>query len=130
MITSLLFLLSMASTDLPKPLTQEHQDKIACVALLAIIASEQARDAIDADQYPDVREIGRKWAGLVGDRVMFETGQPQEVVAFAMKEAVKSEQARVQNVIDPKAVADARVAECMPLMQTDLAANAAEKSVQ
>lgn len=130
MITSLLFSLSMATTDLPKPLTQEHQDKIACVAVLAIIASEQARDAIGANQYPDVRETGRKWAGLVGDRVMFDTGQPQEVVAFAMKEAVKAEQARVQNVSDPKAVVDARVADCMPVMQADLAADVAEKSAQ
>lgn len=74
--------------------------------------------------YPDMRLQGRKWAGIVGDRVTFESGHPKEVVAFAMREAAATEQMRMHNMADPNAALNGRFAECLLLMKTDMDADA------
>jgi hypothetical protein len=61
----------------------------------------------------DLQANGRRWAGIVGDRIMFETGQPRELVAVAMNEAAESRAAR--------AVDNAAVAACTRQMIAELA---------
>jgi hypothetical protein len=38
---------------------------------------------------PDLQVDGKRWAGMVGARIVRESGQPRELVAFAMTEAAK-----------------------------------------
>ena len=119
-------MLSLAlAANLPKPLTEIQNREIGCVAVLAILAQDQRRSAPGATDHPDVRDDGRRWAGLIGDRITFESGQPKEVIGFAMREAAKAEQARTVGVDDPKRRFDLRLAECLPLMHADLARDSA-----
>lgn len=83
----------------PTPLTDVHQRDIACVVEIAVLADAQKRGLAGG---ADMQSSGRRWAGIVGDRIMFETGQPRELVAVAMNEAAKS---RATRSIDNEAVA-------------------------
>lgn len=84
----LFFALAFAA---PSALTETHQRDISCVVEIAVLAQAQKRGAVGGT---DVQANGRRWAGIVGDRIMFETGQPRELVAVAMNEAAKSRAAR------------------------------------
>jgi hypothetical protein len=97
----------------PTPLTEIHQRNIACVVEIAIVADEQKRGVPGSGSFPDVAMNGKRWAGLVGSQIVDETGQPREIVAFAMTEAAKARQARVRNT--------AEVAACIGQMNSDLA---------
>ncbi len=103
------------------PLSDIHMRDIACVAVLGIIADEQRRGVQAADAVPDVQQTGRRWTGMVGERIMAETGQPRELVAVAITEAVKAEQNRAGMDRNPASVVKSRLQECLPLMQAQLA---------
>ena len=60
---------------------------------------------------------GKRWAGIVGDRIVFETGQPREVVALAMQEAAQASAAKSRD----GAALDA----CIRQMLSELAAASA-----
>ena len=92
----LIFVLALAT---PTPLTEIHQRDLACVVEIAVLADGQRRGVAGG---PDVQASGKRWAGIVGERIMFETGQPRELVAVAMNEAAKS---RATRSIDNEAVA-------------------------
>lgn len=123
------FLLALAASSpvpapAPTPLTDVHQRDIGCVALLGIIAHEQREGKAALQDYPDIRDTGKRWAGIVGDRVTFESGQPREVVAFAIRTAVDAEQAEVLNAKTAEAAAAyarGRFDECKTLMDAQLA---------
>lgn len=123
----LIFTLALAAAPSgnQSTLTDVQQRDIACVGVMALIANDQRRKTEGYDLYPDVQESGKKWAGIVGERVMNETGLPQEVVGVAMTEAAKAEQNRVASADEPRSVAMNRFLECQPLMQADLAVDAA-----
>jgi hypothetical protein len=111
----------------PQPLSDTHMRDIGCVAVLGLIAYDQSRSAPLAMHHPDVRESGKRWAGIVGQRVMAQTGQPREVIALAISEAVKAEQNKSAsfNTKDEAAGhAQARFDGCSALMQAQLAADA------
>jgi hypothetical protein len=118
--TMLIYALALTAAA-PTPLTEAHQRDIGCVAVIGIIAHEQREGKAAAKGFPDVRETGKRWAGIVGQRVMDESGQPREVVAFAMKAAVEAEQVSVSNAMDSSAFAYRRVTECSAIMATQLA---------
>lgn len=84
----LLFALALAA---PVALTESHQRDIACVVEIAVLADERKRGQAGG---PDVQVSGKRWAGIVGDRIMSETGQPRGLVSFAMTEAAKARAAR------------------------------------
>jgi hypothetical protein len=81
----------------PIALTEIHQRDIACVVEIAVIADGQKRGAASGT---DVQASGKRWAGIVGERIMAETGQPRELVSFAMTEAAKARAAR-NDIGDP-----------------------------
>lgn len=91
MIVTLLLTLTANSPMLPKPLTQAQSNDIGCVAALAVLAGKQSQNLLDAKKFADVRSDGRKWAGLVGDRITFESGQPKEVIGFAIRQTAKTD---------------------------------------
>lgn len=77
-------LLAPAATS---ALSEIHQRDIACVVEIAVQADAQKRGIAGGT---DVQANGKRWAGIVGDRIVFETGQPREVVALAMQEAAQA----------------------------------------
>jgi len=103
----LLFALALAA---PTVLTETHQRDIACVVEIAVLADAQKRRVTGGT---DVQASGRRWAGIVGDRIMFETGQPRELVAVAMNEAAMARASRAAD--------GAVVAACARQMTSELA---------
>lgn len=118
----LMFFLALALAA-PTAFSEIHQRDISCVATFAILADEQRRGVALDTAIPDVREDGKKWTVIVGERVMQETGQPRELVGVAMTEAAKAEQGRAAQQADPAAFMQGRISACLPLMRADLLAN-------
>jgi hypothetical protein len=90
---------SFLTAAFPTALTDTHQRDIACVVEIAVLADAQKRGLASG---ADVQADGRRWTGIVGERIMFETGQPRELVAVALNEAA---QARLARPPDSAAVA-------------------------
>lgn len=116
----LIFALALAQAA-PAPLSDDHLRDVGCVALMGIIADEQRRAVPGSNAYADVRESGRRWAGIVGQRVMEQTGQPRELVALAIQQAVADIQAQSAEAPDAEAFS-ARVRSCKLAMDAELAA--------
>ena len=119
----------MLAPNPPLPLSDAQMRDIGCVAAIGIIAHEQRSGQGASQSYPEMRESGKRWAGIVGDRVMEESGQPREVVAFAIKQAVEAEQGQAMKAADPAAYVQTRIGQCKPIMDAQLgAADAATKT--
>lgn len=103
----LIFALALAT---PTALTDAHQRDIACVVEIAILADAQQRGVGSG---ADVRKSGRRWAGIVGDRITSETGQPREIIAVAMTEVAKARAVRATD--------EAALAACTRQMNSELA---------
>lgn len=115
----------MLAPNPPVPINETQIRDIGCVAVIGIIAHEQRSGAEALARYADVRESGKRWAGIVGERVMQESGQPREVIAFAIKQAVEAEQAKVIGMDDDAKSKDYvrnRFNECQAVMDSQLAA--------
>lgn len=104
----------------PRPFTESQSRDLECVAVVSIISEEQRRNAPGANDYPDVRETGPRWASIVGDRISGESGQSLDLVRKAIWDAVEKEQASVSNIPNPKAYVDQRMTTCLALMRADL----------
>ena len=109
------------------PLTPDHLRDIGCVAVMAIIADAQNSGVVGADTLPRTAAAGRSWAGIVGARVADQSGQPVELIAFAMREAAANEQAAMNIGANRAAAMSLRYAACAPLMRADLEADLASK---
>jgi hypothetical protein len=121
MIFSLLLLLQ-GDVALPTPqlLTEAHRRDIGCVAFFGVAAAKQDKGITGYEMIPDVRGDGKRWAGIVGERVMRDTGLPKEVVGYAIQESVPVA-ARVFMLHNPYPTIERRLDECMPIMRKDLA---------
>jgi len=107
----LFFAIALAAIT-PSALTDAHQGDIVCVAVIATLAEKQRTGIAPADA-PDVRQSGKKWAGIVGNRITIQSGQPRELVAVAMAEAAKAEFQRPSDL--------ARINYCAVQMTVELA---------
>lgn len=109
-----------SSAPLPKPLTDQHIRDIGCVATLGLMADDQRRGIATSRRFPDVTARGRKYAGIVGDRVVFETGQPVAVIGLAIRRAVEERQrlavAASDQGKDPTDILGGLMADCLPLL--------------
>lgn len=115
----------MLAPNPPVPINEAQMRDIGCVATIGIVAHEQRTGQELPETFPDMRESGKRWAGMVGARIMEESGQPREVVAFAIKQAVETEQAKViemNDAKDPMEYVRGRVTLCKALMDAQLAA--------
>ena len=120
---SLLLLLQSSPAALPQPLTETHMRDIGCVATLGLVADEQRRGISSSLRFPDVQERGSKFAGIVGTRVMQETGQPKEVVAGAISQSVNDQQRLSIETADAtvrQKILDDLVAKCLPLLDSEV----------
>lgn len=86
-----IFALALAA---PTSLTEAHERDIACIVEIAILADHQKRGVQHTAAFPDVADSGKRWTGLLGSQIVEETGQPREIIAFAMSEAAKARQTR------------------------------------
>ncbi|QJB70052.1 hypothetical protein [Parasphingorhabdus halotolerans] len=103
-----------------QPLSDIHQRDLLCVAALAIVASEQERGIESALDYPLLAERGKTYAGLIGERIMTETGRTREQVRADILSAVAMQQAKVMDVAEPGEVVDAEMAKCLPLLDQEV----------
>jgi alkylhydroperoxidase/carboxymuconolactone decarboxylase family protein YurZ len=71
-----LFLAAVAAVT---PLTPQHSADLRCVSMLAIVADAQVREAGWEDVEP-LRESGARYAGVIGEAVMKDTGRSREAV--------------------------------------------------
>jgi hypothetical protein len=94
------------------PLDATQQRDIGCVAALAVVAYEQGRGET---RWPPLGEDGARFAQVVGERVMKQTGQTREQVRDAIVAAVAERQ-------KAKALPDAEVTACLAMMRETLPA--------
>lgn len=100
-------------------MTARHVRDIGCIAFFGVSASI-LREGTTGYNLTDVRMDGRRWIAIVGERIMRDTGLPQEVVGFAITQAVPDAQ-RIFQLNNPEYAIRDREAECLPLMRADLA---------
>ena len=84
--------LALAAALAPSPLTSEQSQRIRCVAVLAIVAGEQQRHTAAALELPPLERRGARFAQIVGDAMMKETGRSQAQV----RDLILAEVASVQ----------------------------------
>ena len=124
MIFTFLLSLQVANAPLPQPLTDTHMRDIGCVATLGLIANDQRRGMAPSIRFPNVMERGKKYAGIVGERVMAETGQSREVVRLAIMQSVEDQQDRAITTDeaggDAKAMFGELMDTCVPLLDAEV----------
>ncbi len=117
-----------APDALAKPLTAHHMRQIGCIATLGLIAHEQRRGIAAALAYPNLQDSGQKFTGIVGDRITFETGQPREVIALAIRQSVADQQRRSVAIAseggDPATFVRSLMDECLPMLNAEITAPA------
>lgn len=125
LMSLLLFALVQPNTEVsnhvpavPAPLTVEQQRDLSCVAILAIVAFEQEKGMESALRYPLLASRGGKYAGLIGERILAETGRTREQVKTELLAAVADHQARVLEADTPDDIISAQMATCLPLLDT------------
>lgn len=108
----MIFLALALAAPAPSALTDAQQNDIGCVAALATLAEKQRLGTAPSDM-ADVRQAGKRWAGIVGSRIADQSGQPRELIAVAMTEAAKAEFQRPSDL--------ARINTCAVQMNAELA---------
>lgn len=94
----------------PPPLTPDQARNIRCVAVLGILAFEQERRTAAALGLPPLARDGARFAQVVGETIVRETGRSQE----AVRALILAEVAAVQKA---KALPVAEAEVCVPVMQ-------------
>lgn len=115
-ITLLMLALAQPAASQPEPLNESQQRDLSCVAVLAIIASEQERGVSSALAYPLLSERGATYAGLIGQQIMDDSGRSKEQVRDEMIAAVAAQQALAQAAADPDEAVRNEMATCLPLL--------------
>lgn len=98
-------------------------EAIGCIATLGLVAYDQRRGDGAAQRFPDITERGKIYAGLLGDRIVFDSGQPKEVIALAIRQSVAGQQEKAINAgSDAQRIAfiDGLMAKCLPLLDAEV----------
>ena len=106
----------------PVPINDVQMQDIGCVAVIGIAAHQQRSKQDALLTHPNLGEDGKRWAGIVGDRVTAATGQPREVVALAIQMAVKAEQDKAGAADEPSTGFQERLTKCVGAMYANLGA--------
>ena len=115
-ITLLMLALSQPAASPTAPLYDSQRRDLSCVAVLAIVASEQERGVEQAFGYPLLAERGATYAGLIGQQIMDESGKTREQVREEILAAVAAQQALGQASADPDELVRNEMATCLPLL--------------
>ena len=121
---TLLLAMLLQSAAPASVLTEVQQRDIDCVATFGLIAFQQSQEAEGAERLRSMAEPGKVYAGLVGSRVMEETGLPREIIAAAIAESARA-QANA-GMADGNVIRflTTRYAHCEPLLDAEIAAGA------
>ncbi|MEP3224956.1 MAG: hypothetical protein ABJO01_03195 [Parasphingorhabdus sp.] len=111
---------STGSVQSPMALTAIQKRDLNCVAVFAIVASEQQRGIDSALRYPLLIERGRTYAGQTGERVMAETGQSRDQIQNAILAAAAMQQEKVKQGEEPADVVAGAMDTCLPLLDAAL----------
>jgi hypothetical protein len=118
----LIFALALAqAAPAPRPLTVVENRDLGCIALLGLLADEQRRGLREIE-IPDVTVTGKTYAGIVGARIVADSGLPREVIAQAIMTAADDARKKTEATREGKAGVRARLKQCLPLMQAELSA--------
>jgi hypothetical protein len=79
---------AFAAPSAPPPLTPEQNERVRCVAALAIVANEQERGVGDWDSLPPLKSRRSHFAQVVGETLTGEGGRTREAVRDAILAAV------------------------------------------
>jgi hypothetical protein len=101
------FMLALAAAV--TPLTAQHSLDLRCVSMLAIVADAQVRETGWEDVEP-LKDSGARYAGVIGEAVMKDTGRTREAVRDLILRGVAGFQ-------KGGAIAPAEVAACVARMQ-------------
>ncbi len=118
MIPILALLLQSAA---PAPLTAPQQRDLDCVATFALIARDQAAGVRGADRLRPLGLAGKTYAGLVGSRLVAETGLPREAIGAAIAGSAQAQDFAAAAAADPRAYMESRFALCAPLLDAEIA---------
>jgi hypothetical protein len=99
----------IALAALAAALTPQSAQDIRCVAVLGIVAYDQRRETTEWADIPPVAKDGERFAGIVGERTMKESGRTRE----AVKDLILAEVAAVQKA---KTIARPEVEVCVKRM--------------
>lgn len=83
-----MFAIALLAAAAPPALTPEQAQRVRCVALLAIVAGEQERRTAAALELPPLARQGPRFAQVVGDAIVSQTGRSQEQVRALVLEQV------------------------------------------
>lgn len=103
----------------PKPFTQAHSEAIGCVAMIALVADQQKKGVAGFSQYGDLNEKGPIFAANVGEKVLKETAQTREVVAFAIQESARDQLPLLAS--ERSTDLSKRMETCVPLLEDSTA---------
>jgi hypothetical protein len=76
----LALVMALAAAAPPPPLTDVQTRQVRCVAVLAIVAGEQQRQTAAALSLPSLARQGARFAQIVGDALVRDSGRTQEQV--------------------------------------------------
>ena len=107
-------------------LTDVQQRDIGCVATFGLIAYQQSQNVDGADRLRSMAEPGKVYAGLVGSRIMEESGLPREIIAAAIAESARSQAEAAIAKGDVMDFLTSRYESCEPLLDAEIAAGADE----
>lgn len=115
-IPVLILALVQMPANQPLPLSETHKRDLSCVAVLAIVASEQERGVMSALDYPLLTERGATYAGLIGQQIMGDTGKTKEQVRQDMLASVAAQQQKGRDAADADEAIEAEIQQCLPLL--------------
>lgn len=84
--------LALAAASSPPPLSDVQARQVRCVAVLAIVAGEQQRRTASALSLPPLARQGARFAQVVGDTLVKDTGRSQEQVRDLILQQVAATQ--------------------------------------
>lgn len=118
---SLMFLMLLQAAT-PSALTDIQQRDIDCVATFGLIAHQQQRGVVGVDRFRKLALPGKTYAGLVGSRLVEETGLSREVIAAAIAGSARAQAGAAVEAGDPAAYLSERYTVCEPLLDAEIAA--------
>jgi hypothetical protein len=107
---------TLAATPPPSSLNVEQKEQVRCVAALAIAANDQLRGAAGWVGFPWLPVRGKRFAGIIGDRLVTETKMTRESIRDSIIGEVAGLQARAAASSNPQPEAQALVRSCIAMM--------------
>ena len=100
----------------PLSLNLEQVEQVRCVAALAIAANDQVRGAPGWVGFPWLPDRGKRFAGIIGDRLVVETKMTREAIRDNILREVAALQSRATASTNPQPEAQSLVRSCIAMM--------------